>query len=380
YFNKPEMTKRLKSVLYMGSYEESYARNKIFIKGLQSNNIKVFQYNIKSTNLLKNLRLFLRNFKNLYYKNFDLIILFSQSPIQLLIAKFLAYLKRVPLIYDKFISKLQTVYHDRNLYKRTKLIPRIGWYLILYSLDFIDCKLADFIILDTYSHIKYFHEKFNIPLRKFRRILVGSQDDIFYPREKIKSEENKFIVGFWGSFIHLHGIEYIINAAKILEKDNEIFIILVGQGQTYEESEKLAKSLKLTNIKFIPKSFLIENKLEDLAELIATFDIGLGIFGNTDKTIQVIPNKIFEGIAMDLPMISCESPAIKELFTNEENIVLCERANSQSLANAILRLKSDKELRTKVRINANKIYHNYCSTEKISKNLMNYLNKILEKT
>ena len=99
----PTMIRRLKSVLYMGSYEESYARNTIFIKGLQSNNIKVFQYNIKSTNLLKNLRLFRKNFKNLYSKNFDLIILFSQSPIQFLLAKILAYLKRVPLIHDKFI-------------------------------------------------------------------------------------------------------------------------------------------------------------------------------------------------------------------------------------------------------------------------------------
>ena len=93
----------------MGAYEEDYARNNIFIKGLQSNHIKVFQYNINTNNLKKNILSFLKNFKTLYSKDVDLILLHTQVPIQFLLAKILAYLKRVPLIHDKFISKLQNL-------------------------------------------------------------------------------------------------------------------------------------------------------------------------------------------------------------------------------------------------------------------------------
>lgn len=373
------MNKRLKSILYMGSYEESYARNNMFITGLQSNNIKVFQYNIKSKNLIKNVILFLKNFKILYSKNIDVILLFTQSPIQFLLARVLAYLKRVPLVHDKFISKLQTIYHDRNLWLRSKLLPRIIWYIFLYSLDFIECRLADYILLDTYSHIKFFVEKFKIPIKKFRRVPVGALDNIFHPIDKKIVKQNKFIVGFWGTFIPLHGVKYIIKAAKMLENYKDIQFLLIGDGQTFSKNLDLAKKLNVTNIQFIRKNYLLNNQLHKLTQILSTIDIGLGIFGDTDKTTQVIPNKIFEGIAMNLPMISCDSPAIKELFTNNENIVLCEPANSISLANTILKLKADEELRRKVKKNANKIFHNHCSTEAISKTLMNYLNNILMK-
>jgi glycosyltransferase involved in cell wall biosynthesis len=238
----------------------------------------------------------------------------------------------------------------------------------------MECKFADFIILDTYSHIKYFHEKFKSPLKKYRRVLIGAQDDIFHCLSDGLKGPNKFIIGFWGNFIPLQGVKYIIEAAKILENEMNLKIVLIGDGQEFPECLALAKKLNLKNIEFIGRV-----SLNELPKYILQFDIGLGIFGDTNKTIQVIPNKVFEGIAMNLPMISCDSPAIRELFTNNENIVLCERANPMSLANSILSLKTDEKLRTKIKINANKIFNQYCSTEAISKTLITHLNKILIK-
>jgi glycosyltransferase involved in cell wall biosynthesis len=198
-------------------------------------------------------------------------------------------------------------------------------------------------------------------------------DTIFAPiiNNKNKSE-NQFIVGFWGSFIPLQGIQYIIKAAKLLKDDSQIKFILIGKGQTYLHSYRLTKQLKLNNLEF--KGFI---PLKDLPHHIAEVDIGLGIFGNTPKAIQVIPNKVFEGSAMKLPMISCKSPAINELFTHNKNIYLCERANPESLAKAIRTLKYDEDLRRKIGENAYQLFQKYCSIEAIGKKLEHIFRNIL---
>lgn len=82
-------------------------------------------------------------------------------------------------------------------------------------------------------------------------------------------------------------------------------------------------------------------------------------------------------MAMKIPMITCKSPAISELLTKNENIILCERANPESLAKAILLLKNDENLRNEIKENAYSLYRNHCTTEKIGKFLTKILNDII---
>ena len=367
---------KLRSVLFVGNYNEEYSRNAIFIKGLRRNNITVLEFNIKSYNFIKNALICIKNFKRLNSQNFDLILLHAPNNIQFLFAKLLSKVKGIPLIHDIYISKLQTFYYDRNLYGKTKM-PKFFYRVFYYLQDLYESALSNYIILDTYSHIKFFHHKFKIPIKKFRRILVGAQDDIYFPLNIKKKNDDKFIIGYWGTFIPVHGVEYIINAAKILEKENDIKFVLIGKGQTFNENKELAERLKIKNIEFIPKVFFASNELNKLPELIAKFDLGLGIFGKSNKTIQVIPNKVFEGNAMRLPMISCDSPAIRELFTHEKDILLCDRAHPESLAHEILKLKNNKELRENIKKNAYNIFINFCSINALAFKLVNILEKIL---
>ena len=123
-------------------------------------------------------------------------------------------------------------------------------------------------------------------------------------------------------------MEYIIKAAKILEKYPKIRFNLIGNGQDKKECLRLAKKLSIKNINFIdcvPYS--------DLANYINKSDICLGIFGNTQKTKMVIPNKVIEALACDKPIITGDTSAIHEISDN--NIILCNIADSEDLANKI---------------------------------------------
>ncbi|MFX1392813.1 MAG: glycosyltransferase [Promethearchaeota archaeon] len=365
-------TKKIKKILYWCCFEDNLNRISIFINGLRNNGVYVYEYNINTHNPIINLIQFFKNFrKKLIYQNFDLILMHSEAHIQFILAKFLSYLKGIPLIHDIFISKFQTIYYDRQLYKKKKT-PKLLLKIILYAIDLIECKFADYLILDTNTHIKYFSKKFKIHSNKFKKVFVGSQDNIFFPRDDFKKKEHKFVVGFVGTFIPLQGIKYILKAAKILEKYDDIIFHIIGRGQTYEKNKKLAEDLNLKNVKFINPV-----PIDLLPKLMSEFDIGLGIFGKSDKTIQVIPNKIFDGIAMKIPMITCNSPAIRELFTDNENIKLCERSNPKSLADAILKLKEDRNLKDKIAFNGYTLFKKYCTIDAIGKNLFNSLNNFL---
>jgi len=92
-------------------------------------------------------------------------------------------------------------------------------------------------------------------------------------------------------------------------------------------------------------------------------DICLGIFGSSDKTNRVVPNKIIESIAMAKPVITDETTAVKSFFTHGENIFLCKTNDAESLANAILTLHNDKDLLKKIGESRYKVFKNHFSEE-----------------
>ena len=161
-----------------------------------------------------------------------------------------------------------------------------------------------------------------------------------------------------------HEIKKPIPLIKILEKENVEFH-LVGKGQTYDECFNLADELQVKNIKFLGLK-----KPDEIPGFISTWDIGLGIFGETEKTQRVIPNKAYEIIAMKKPLITSDTPAIRELFTDKKDVFLCKAKDEKSLVDAILTLKKNRALRDKIADNGYKLYKKYCTPEKIGEEIL----------
>ena len=151
------------------------------------------------------------------------------------------------------------------------------------------------------------------------------------------SEKSRFFsILFFGTFIPLQGIEYIIGAAKLLENEPMRFTI-IGNGQMKEKILFLAEKLQVKNVNFIgflPQGLLVQK--------ITEANVCLGIFGNTSKTQRVIPNKVYECLAMKKPVITADTPAAHELL-REKDVYFVKTANSASLAKGILHIKNDRK-------------------------------------
>ena len=69
-------------------------------------------------------------------------------------------------------------------------------------------------------------------------------------------------------------------------------------------------------------------------------------------------------------MITSDTPAIRELFTDKKDVFLCKAKDEKSLVDAILTLKKNRALRDKIADNGYKLYKKYCTPEKIGEEIL----------
>ncbi|UYP47980.1 hypothetical protein NEF87_004265 [Candidatus Lokiarchaeum ossiferum] len=354
--------------LFFGSYHQNYSRNRIILKGLQANSIEVIHCNIFNVRSFKRKWLLLKKALNEEYN--IIFIGFPASILAMPIALLLKCVKRKKIVYDPLISQYNTKVNDYHMFPKHSLRGNI-----LRFVENLSFNMADVLISDTKIHGNYFSEEIQVPKSKIHRVFVGSD----YEKENSisKSKTQHFQVTFFGSYIPLQGIPIIFQAAKILLNQTEIhFKIIGGNPKKILFREMLEFKLKnnLNNVEIIP--FMQETQL--INELNRA-DIILGIFGNSIKSQIVIPNKIYAAIALEKAIISSNHPAIRELFTNGHNAILCKAEDPESLANSILTLYTNSILRTKIAHEGYKTYLQYCTPKKIGNQLKKIFRETLQK-
>jgi glycosyltransferase involved in cell wall biosynthesis len=241
---------------------------------------------------------------------------------------------RRPLIVDAFTSHYEGAVLDRRTTRRGGI--RARWYRFL---DRLMCRLSDAALTDTTAHADWFAREYRLPRNLFHPVFVGTDPTLFVPFSDMADEP--FTVHFHGTYIPLQGVRHILEAAAIL-RAQDIRFRLVGSGQTFAADRAYATKLGLENVTFVPKV-----PYDRLAKLVARSHVCLGIFGTTPKTANVIPNKAFEALAAGRPLVTADTPAIRELL-DERSAMLVPAGDPTALAAAILRLRRDPELRERI--------------------------------
>lgn len=325
-----------KAVCYFGSYDPDYARNRIIVKGLKANGVKVYQCQASGlifSRYLKLLKYFIK-----YKDQCHAIIVGFPGHYDVPLAFILGKLFAKKTFYDVFASTYETYVLDREVIKKDSLRSRF-----FYFIDWFGLKLADYVIIDTLAHGKFYSKLYGLSSEKQILVYVGSDTDYFFPR-KVKEETD---VLFYGSYQPLQGAEVIIKAASLLPK---IKFKMIGEGQTRKYCEDLAKKLKLKNVEFV--DWL---SLEKLAKEISKAKITLGVFGVSPKANIVIPNKVYDYLASSKAVITGNTDAARELLENYKNAVLVPMGNYLVLAKEISELIIAKK-RQNIAENAHKLF------------------------
>lgn len=369
-------------ILFFGTYERDYPRNQIVKKGLNGMGIETLECwankpKLSFKNSLSFLSFLIRLpfscvFRYTYLpikaisiyltKKFNYIWVAFPGHIDIPTAVLVSQILKKPILFDPLVSLHDTLVDDRKIIKN-KFISSL-----LYHYEKIIYKYIDFILIDTESHKKYFTDKFNISPDKIKVIYVGSDNDIYKPNEKVNDGDISE-VHFFGWHSPLHGVEYILKAAKIVQlKTENIKFLLIGEGQNYLKNLKLAEHLGLSNV-----TFLRSMPQKDAAAYLKNADIILGIFSKNDKSNRVIPNKVYQGIAMKKVVITGDSEAIREKFKNNKNIILINPEDHSNLAELILHIHDNKALQAKIAEDGYKLFNEEFTPAKIGEQLYSLL-------
>lgn len=314
------------NIVFTGNYSAEYNRTSLLLEGLKlMSNITVVEYPIpnKKTCNTKELQSILNTADVVFLPSF------THNCV-----KFIRKHTNKPICFDPLISKYLTKVFDYKLV--WKFSPRA---LKNFYKDKRAFKACDFMLADTEAHKLYYADTFSIPLNKMFVLPVGVNTNDFKPAHNIKTNSSKITIGFYGGFIPLQGVSQILDAANILKNNTHIQFELVGNGFEFTAMQKKANDYSLPNV-----TFLGWQAYSELPRIIESWDICLGIFGETKKADLVIPNKIYHYAAMRKPIISKNSTAIQELFTHNQSILLCS-TKPEDIAACIEELVENHEKR-----------------------------------
>ena len=340
-------------VCYFGTYRANYSRNQIMIEGLRRNGVEVVECHVplwrgiedrvqvasggwlRPAFVVRAIRTYwelLRAYCRI--DDYDVMVLGYPGQLDVYLARVLTWLRRKPLVLDVFMS-LYLIAVERGLTARHPITTRL-----IYWLEKLACRLPDLLIQDTAEYVEWFHQVYGLNHARFRLVPTGADDRIFRPLEVDRHDDGLFRVLYYGTFIPNHGVEHIVEAARILRDDPTICFELVGEGPMKAKAAVLVEKYGLTNVTFVD---WVDKKV--LLRKAAEADVFLGVFGTTPQSMMTVQNKIYEGLAMAKPVITGNAPTVGKILTHGQHLFLCERAKPSALAEAILALRSDSALR-----------------------------------
>lgn len=370
------------SVCYYGSYDLSEPHNTTYLAGLKKVGIRVKAVHKPPLKNRDNANRYTSSMSAIYLitqfminslllvcklfatRGIDAVIVGYPGYFDLIQAKMVGWLRRIPVILNIHISLFETLVLDRKFYKKKSIMAGfLKWY------DRAIIRLSNMVIVDTHSHAKYYSQIYNVSLDKFHRVFIGA-DPIFTPME-IKSQGEKKVL-FYGTFIPLQGIEYIIQAADKLKNESDLKFEIIGRGQTKKDILTMAANLSCDNVEFIDWV-----SREALVQKIAAADICLGgQFGLTTKANLVIGYKCYQMMACKKAIIVSDSDGNRELLTHDLDCYMCRPGDPTALAAAILALKNSEKLQCRLAGGSRRTFEEKCSAEKIGAELHRLLSKV----
>jgi glycosyltransferase involved in cell wall biosynthesis len=342
------------TVCYWGTYDLEYPRNRILIAGLRASGVEVRECHFP---LWKGTAQKVGHARSTWFHPglalrwawayAALAVRFLASPrpdfvfvgysghFDVFPAWLLCRARRVPLIFDAFLSLYDSLVLDRDA-----IAPSGAKARFLAWVDRSACRLADRVLLDTRAHAEFFRETFGLPSRKFWVLPIGADDRVFHPGNGPARNGRPYTVLHFGRYIPLHGLPTVVRAARLLEeKGSPCRFLMVGDGEERDKIVSLAGQLGVRTLEFRGPE-----PPDRLAQTIREADLCLGIFGETGKASRVVPNKVYEALAVGKAVITGDSPAARELLTDGVDCLLCRRGDPEALAAAILRIRSDEAL------------------------------------
>ncbi|MGN6320182.1 MAG: glycosyltransferase [Dyella sp.] len=271
---------------------------------------------------------------------------------------FLFSMKGKPIIFDALMSPYAALYEERKLgWLGYLLAPLVFW------LERSILRRADMVLTDTAAHIAYYQRTFGLPSSKLCALPVSAPDLEQRPLA-LPLRAESFTVLFFGSFLPLHGVAVIVQAASQL-RDLPIHFEFIGGGK----AKQLHTACAAADVKryrhrpWVPFEELLSKDIPA-----ASLCLG-GPFGGTTQGRRVITTKTAQCLAASRATVVGRGEADIG-FIDRNNCLLVEQHNPQALADAIRWAFEHQHALAEIGENGRKLYDKQLSTHVIAERLI----------
>jgi glycosyltransferase involved in cell wall biosynthesis len=366
-------------VVFFGASDPDYPRNVVLREALASARAEASVVSVppRSGGLARTTGLLARWLARGGTAGADAILVPSFAHRDVPLACLLGRLAGAPVLFDPLVSRWDTQVGDLGRVRAGSVTAAR-----LRMSDRASLRAADLVLCDTWEHGDFLSTEYGVPRRKLARVPVGADHTAFAhgaarAEAPPLSREGVDVV-FIGSFLPLHGVHVIVEAATLLERKHGpdfARFALIGGGMTAPFADRDIAARGLRSVRRVWRM--------PYAQAMATLrgaDIALGIFGTTPKAGRVVPHKAYQALAVGVPLISRRSRAMAEFFRDEEEFLGVPAGDPAALASAIERLGTDPALRLHLGVAGRGAALERASPERIAPALLEALDRARART
>ena len=255
-------------------------------------------------------------------------IIFTEDIYTLPFVVFFGKLKRAKIYYD-----------SRELFGylaglKDKKFKQLFWKLV----EKIFIKRADYVIVTGPMDGEFLKKKYNL-----KNIILLRNLPRYYKsllkldlHSQLKIDKTKKIILYQGVLLKGRGIEKIFSVLKMLH--NHVFLI-AGGGEEKEIFKQLCVKMDLVDQVY----FLGKYTQDELPKVTVSADIGVSLIENLSTSYYyALPNKLFEYIMAEVPVIVSNLPQMKEIIDEYDVGLAIDIDNKNELLSAIKKLTDEK--------------------------------------
>jgi glycosyltransferase involved in cell wall biosynthesis len=162
-------------------------------------------------------------------------------------------------------------------------------------------------------------------------LIAGVKRSPAPPRERALGD-GEFTVAYHGTITRWYGVDLLVQAVGLLRaRGRRVRAVILGEGDQLETVRELAAELGVGD------SISFSNRYLPIAEALrAVAGTDCGIISNRPSEINrfILPNKLFEYVALGIPVVSARLETVAAHF-DEDDLTFCKPGDPASLAGAI---------------------------------------------
>lgn len=269
---------------------------------------------------------------------FDLILVHSPPLFTGISAIMASFLRRTPFIFN--VSDLwPDSAVELDLVKNRFLIEASK------KLESFIYKKAWKVVAVTEGIKRSLLEEKGLSLKKVSFLPNGASARVFISEEKRKElierlgvKEKKVFI-YAGNFGFALDIGVILKAAHLLQKEREIYFLLIGDGPQKPKIVDLARKMELKNVKFLSTQPFTEISNYYALSVASIIPLKKKEFFKGTR-----PFKFFTSLSCGIPVIYCGEGEIGEMIKEIGCGIIVEPENHEKLAEAVLKLSRNLKL------------------------------------